>query len=326
MVREDNHAIKDDTMKPRMELLPPDALVEIAKVFTMGAEKYSDRNWERGMDWGRIYAATMRHLSAFWSGEDIDSEWGYSHLAHAGCSILMLLATYMRNIGNDSRQKLSTVNMANMVNILNTGVDSNTGTTDTSNDNDKPIDPTDPLKKFFDEVKPQLDKEEEQKHSSDTDKNVSSSHNTVNSMEQVSKSTDDGTYHKKFGKEAPNIDMVGGNNNNKSKVGLPKKKQTISTNSNKSEVNCVSSYLYRRDNIDIIAKEHTTNNGTRYNYTIQYHNSTNNKGSCIMVIDSDRSIPQALLMNLFVKNAKNGCKYIEYVYRKGEFEIVRIDK
>lgn len=317
MVREDNHAVKDDTMKPRMELLPPDALIEIAKVFTMGAEKYADRNWERGMDWGRIYAATMRHLSAFWAGEDIDSEWGYSHLAHAGCSILMLLATYMRNIGTDSRQKLSTVNM---VNILNTDVDH------TDKANDKPIDPTDPLKKFFNEVKPQLDKEEEQKHSSDIDNTVSSSHNTVDSMEQVSKSTDDGTYHKKFGKEAPNIDMVGSNNHNKSKVGAPKKKQTISTNSNKSEVKCVSSYLYRRDNIDIIAKEHTTNNGTKYNYTIQYHNSTNNKSSCIMVIDSDRSIPQALLMNLFAKNAKSGCKYIEYVYRKGEFEIVRIDK
>lgn len=318
MVREDNHAVKDDTMKPRMELLPPDALIEIAKVFTMGAEKYADRNWERGMDWGRIYAATMRHLSAFWAGEDIDSEWGYSHLAHAGCSILMLLATYMRNIGTDSRQKLSTANMVNMVNIFNTDVDSDT--TDTSND--ETIDPIDSLKKFFNEVKPQLDKEEVQKHSNDTNKNA------LSSDKQSSKSNDDGTYHKKFGKESPNIDMVGNSNSshNKSKVGTLKKKQTVSTNSNKSEVNCVSSYLYRRDNIDIIAKEHTTNNGTKYNYTIQYHDSTNNKSSCIMVIDSDRSIPQALLMNLFVKNAKNGCKYIEYVYRKGEFEIVRIDK
>lgn len=98
-----NIGVKDDKDKPRMDLLPPDALVDIAKVFTAGANKYSDRNWERGLDWGRIYGALQRHLNAFWSGEDIDDEWGYNHLAHAGCCMLMLLASYKRKIGKDDR-------------------------------------------------------------------------------------------------------------------------------------------------------------------------------------------------------------------------------
>ena len=34
---------KEDQSKPRMELLPPDALIEIAKVMTYGSSKYQQR-------------------------------------------------------------------------------------------------------------------------------------------------------------------------------------------------------------------------------------------------------------------------------------------
>jgi hypothetical protein len=44
----DGGAHKLDSEKNRLFLLPPDALEEIGAVMTMGAEKYSDRNWERG--------------------------------------------------------------------------------------------------------------------------------------------------------------------------------------------------------------------------------------------------------------------------------------
>lgn len=84
-------AIKHDSDKARMDLMPALPLLEIGQVMGYGAKKYSERNWEQGMSWGRMYAAAQRHLLAFWSGEDIDPESGLSHLAHAGFNILALL-------------------------------------------------------------------------------------------------------------------------------------------------------------------------------------------------------------------------------------------
>ena len=97
-----NNAIKSDDGKVRMDLLPPDALREIAKVFTYGAKKYSVNNWCNGFEWHRVYAALQRHLNAFWAGEDYD-ESGNLHLACAGCNILMLISHQLRNIGKDDR-------------------------------------------------------------------------------------------------------------------------------------------------------------------------------------------------------------------------------
>lgn len=96
---------KDDQGKPRMELLPGDALNEIAKVLSFGAAKYTSRNWERGMKWGRPFGALMRHMWAWWQGEDKDAETGLSHLAHAACCILFLLSYELRKTGEDDRPK-----------------------------------------------------------------------------------------------------------------------------------------------------------------------------------------------------------------------------
>jgi hypothetical protein len=75
----------------------------VTQVFTLGAKKYGDRNWEKGMDHSRLFSAAIRHLEAYWMGEDVDEEWGKHHLAHAGCCVLMLLASATRKIGKDDR-------------------------------------------------------------------------------------------------------------------------------------------------------------------------------------------------------------------------------
>jgi len=100
---EKTEGIKHDQEKPRMDLLPFDTLMAIATVLSYGAEKYDDRNWELGMDWGRIYAATQRHLTAFWSGENIDRESDLPHLWHALCSLMFLATYYNRGVGEDTR-------------------------------------------------------------------------------------------------------------------------------------------------------------------------------------------------------------------------------
>jgi len=96
-------AVKYDDEKPRHDLLPGDALDAIARVLTYGANKYAARNWEKGMNWGRMLGAMMRHTWAFWQGEELDPESGLPHLSHAACCALMLLTYYLRRIGDDDR-------------------------------------------------------------------------------------------------------------------------------------------------------------------------------------------------------------------------------
>lgn len=74
-----------------MELIPPSLMVELAKVMTFGAEKYGDRNWEKGIKYMRLYGAMQRHLHAWAGGEDLDPETGLSHLAHAAFGVAALL-------------------------------------------------------------------------------------------------------------------------------------------------------------------------------------------------------------------------------------------
>lgn len=87
---------KYDTNKTRYELLPPLALEGVSSVMTHGSHKYDkgtrteDQNWRKGMRWGRLFGATMRHLWAFWRGEDIDPDSDLHHLDHAAADVMML--------------------------------------------------------------------------------------------------------------------------------------------------------------------------------------------------------------------------------------------
>jgi hypothetical protein len=60
-------------------------------------------NWEQGMTWSRCYNSCMRHLLAFWRGEEMDPESGLPHLAHAICNIIFLYEYQTRSIGKDDR-------------------------------------------------------------------------------------------------------------------------------------------------------------------------------------------------------------------------------
>lgn len=95
--------IKDDKGKARYDLLPPEMLEETAQVLAFGAAKYSANNWANGAHWSRYFSAMMRHMWAWWRGEDNDPETGMSHLAHAACCLGFLMAYQRRNIGQDDR-------------------------------------------------------------------------------------------------------------------------------------------------------------------------------------------------------------------------------
>lgn len=96
---------KDDAAKARHDLIPPELPDAVAQVLAFGAGKYGERNWERGMAWGRPFAALMRHMWAWWGGEARDPETGMSHLWHAGCCIAFLIAYEARHDGVDDRPR-----------------------------------------------------------------------------------------------------------------------------------------------------------------------------------------------------------------------------
>jgi hypothetical protein len=95
--------VKHDQDKLPYDLIPPELLGSVAVVLQFGAKKYAPRNWEAGMNWGRVFAALMRHMWAWWRKEEKDPETGFSHLEHAACCIAFLLAYEKRKVGTDDR-------------------------------------------------------------------------------------------------------------------------------------------------------------------------------------------------------------------------------
>ncbi len=109
---------KDDSEKVRMDLIPPEVIFALATVLTFGATKYAARNWEKGMTWGRVFGALMRHMWAWWGGKapttksflfgDLDTETNYSHLWHAICCLAFLITYEERGVGTDDRADIKT--------------------------------------------------------------------------------------------------------------------------------------------------------------------------------------------------------------------------
>lgn len=92
-----NQKIKKDVGKNKLDLISVEAIIALGKVLTMGAKKYSDHSWRKGINYSRVYSAAQRHLQAFWGeAPDIDEESKLSHLSHAFCNIMFLI-TYETN-------------------------------------------------------------------------------------------------------------------------------------------------------------------------------------------------------------------------------------
>lgn len=95
--------VKYDEGKLLWHLLPLWATRAVIQVLMHGAAKYREWNWAEGGDYSRLYNAAMRHLTAWWDGEDLDPDSGLNHLGHAACCVLFLLELQLRDIPEDNR-------------------------------------------------------------------------------------------------------------------------------------------------------------------------------------------------------------------------------
>jgi hypothetical protein len=94
---------KDDTGKLPLHLVPVALIASAARAFGYGADKYGVDNWRIGFVRSRLFAALLRHLYAWWNGEDRDSESGLEHLDHAAATLGMLTGNIADGTGLDDR-------------------------------------------------------------------------------------------------------------------------------------------------------------------------------------------------------------------------------
>ena len=79
---------EENNDKGRFDLLPPKAVLRVAKRFQEGAKKYSDNNWEKGMPEWRFIDSALRHI--FQHMENKNNE---DHLAAACANLMMLMGS-----------------------------------------------------------------------------------------------------------------------------------------------------------------------------------------------------------------------------------------
>lgn len=90
--------------KPPVHLVPPSSILAEAEAFKLGAAKYGPYNWrEKKVSASIYYAAALRHLQAWWDGQDNDEESGATHLGHAKACLGILIDGKSIDMLNDDR-------------------------------------------------------------------------------------------------------------------------------------------------------------------------------------------------------------------------------
>lgn len=100
--------LKNEAASKKLPLhLVPPALAEGASLaFADGAAKYEPYNWrDAGASVSVYYAAALRHLQAYWDGEDISADARISHLSHVAACMAILLDAERAGVLIDDRPK-----------------------------------------------------------------------------------------------------------------------------------------------------------------------------------------------------------------------------
>ncbi len=90
--------------KAPLSVVPMPVIVEIGIGMLEGASKYGRHNYRAmGVRSSVYFDATMRHMIAWWEGEDIDADSNLSHVTKAICSLVVLRDAMIQKKFNDDR-------------------------------------------------------------------------------------------------------------------------------------------------------------------------------------------------------------------------------
>jgi len=79
-------------------------LMELGLAMMEGDRKYGGHNYRvAGVRYSVYYDAVMRHLMAWWEGEDIDSDSGLSHITKAMSGLSVLRDAMINDMATDDR-------------------------------------------------------------------------------------------------------------------------------------------------------------------------------------------------------------------------------
>jgi hypothetical protein len=94
--------------KAPMSTLPANVLMEVGVAMLEGAAKYGRHNYRAvGVRASVYYDALMRHMMAWWEGEDIDADSGLSHITKAIATLMVLRDSMARGNMVDDRPPVS---------------------------------------------------------------------------------------------------------------------------------------------------------------------------------------------------------------------------
>ena len=98
--------VKDGHPKPRFSLLPMMALTEVMHVMCYGADKYAEHNYSKGQKNTTYTDAAIRHIMAYNTNQNIDTESNRHHLAHAIACLMMGLDNELVGVSIDGRNPI----------------------------------------------------------------------------------------------------------------------------------------------------------------------------------------------------------------------------
>ena len=101
VVEEKEEGLRYDEGKIRLDLIPPEWIWGLGQVLTVGAIKYAERNWEKGMKWSRVVGSLLRHVYKFIGGERYDKDTGCHHMYMAAWNCCTLATYDTRGVGEN---------------------------------------------------------------------------------------------------------------------------------------------------------------------------------------------------------------------------------
>lgn len=99
-------AMREALGKQYMRQVPLEAIAAGAAALEYGAEKYANRNWEKGLPWQQMIDSLKRHVDDFERGTEFDDGFDGSGLPQVClimASAMMLCSSVIREIGEDDR-------------------------------------------------------------------------------------------------------------------------------------------------------------------------------------------------------------------------------